>query len=249
MSQFNSKRLAATALIAAVTVVAVTVSILDKHSNSTFQLSSAPASRYIDVQASGTAKVTPDAIDLPISISATAASNTAANATAASAAAKVRGVLNHFAIASADITTTSLVTNPVYAYGANNAQTLTGYQVSQSLDVIVRDTKNAGSLIDSVIKAGGNNVTINGATPTILDSKAGTALAEKDAIANAKAKAAAYASTLGLKVGSVISITETPGSTSPMPLMAMKAAVGTPTQINLGTQDLSVNVDVRWAIG
>ena len=203
--------------------------------------------RYVDVQASGTEKVSPDALDLPISISATAASNEQATSQAANAASKVRSALTKYSIAASDITTTSIVTNAVYSYD-NNIQKLTGYQATQSLDVTVRNTKSAGALIDAVTKAGGNHVAINGATPFIVDPTHADSLAEAAAIAAAKSKALTYASSLGVKLGSIIFVTEQPSSISPFPLMTMKASANTETQINLGTQSVTVSVDARWSI-
>jgi len=79
--------------------------------------------------------------------------------------------------------------------------------------------------------------------PTHADS-----LAEAAAIAAAKSKALTYASSLGVKLGSIIFVTEQPSSISPFPLMAMKASANTETQINLGTQSVTVSVDARWSI-
>jgi len=192
-------------------------------------------------------KVAPDALDLPISISATAASNQAATSQAAAAAAKVRGAIARYSIASADISTTSLVTSAVYNY-ANNVSTLTGYQATQSLDITIRNTSIAGSLIDSVISSGGNDVAINGATPELLNTDAATAKAEQAAIAQAKTKAQNYANSLNVKLGKVISVSESSNAPAPFPVMALKADAAASTSINFGTQTISVSIEARWSI-
>jgi len=204
-------------------------------------------SRFVDVQATGSVKVAPDALDLPISISATALSNQAATSQAAAAAARVRSAIAKYSISSSDISTTSLVTNPVYNY-ANNTSTLTGYQATQSLDLTIRNTSIAGTLIDAVVSAGGNSVAINGATPELINTDSANAKAERAAIAQAKIKALNYASGLGVKLGKVISLTESSNAPSPFPVMAFKADGSSSTAINLGTQTISVNIDARWSI-
>ena len=234
-------------LIGFLAILAVCSAVVGISHNSSNNQNATTDSHFIDVQATGSVKVAPDALDLPISISATASSNQAATSQAAAAAAKVRGALAKYSISSADISTTSLVTSPVYNY-ANNVSTLTGYQATQSLDVTIRNTSIAGSLIDSVISAGGNAVAINGATPELLNTDSATAKAEQAAIAQAKTKAQNYANSLSVKLGKVISVSESSNTPAPFPVMALKADAAASTSINLGTQTISVSIDARWSI-
>lgn len=237
-------------LVVFLTLIMVVCTGLDIHHHSTKQpVNSSPSDQYIDVQASGAVKVSPDALDFPVNISASADTNELATSKAAIAAAKVRAVLQKFSIAPEDIATTSVVTNPVYTYN-NNSSTLTGYQAIQSLDITIKNPTISGSLIDAVVQAGGNNVTINGATPELLDTSQATLRAGGSAIAQAKAKALAYAASLGVTLGKIISLTESPANVAPMPVMAMRAEAtnSASTAINLGTQSVSVNVEARWSI-
>jgi len=244
MTTNESKKIYLAAFMATLVVICALVGL--GHTSSNNQ-NATTDSHFIDVQATGSVKVAPDALDLPISISATAASNQAATSQAAAAAAKVRGAIAKYSIASADISTTSLVTSAVYNY-ANNVSTLTGYQATQSLDITLRNTSIAGSLIDSVISAGGNDVAINGATPELLNTDAATAKAEQAAIAQAKTKAQNYANSLSVKLGKVVSVSESSNAPAPFPVMALKADAAASTAINFGTQTISVSIDARWSI-
>lgn len=244
MTTNESKKIYLAAFMATLVVICALVGF--GHNSSNNQNTTAD-SHFIDVQATGSVKVAPDALDLPISISATAASNQAAISQAAAAAAKVRGAIAKYSIASADISMTSLVTSAVYNY-ANNVSTLTGYQATQSLDITIRNTSIAGSLIDSVISAGGNYVAINGATPELLNTDAATAKAEQAAIAQAKTKALNYANSLNVKLGKVMSVSESSNAPAPFPVMALKADAAASTSINFGTQIISVSIDARWSI-
>jgi uncharacterized protein YggE len=51
-----------------------------------------------------------------------------------------------------------------------------------------------------------------------------------------------------VKLGKVISLTETPSASTPVPVMAMRKSASDSTQISLGTQEVTVTVDTRWEI-
>ena len=82
----------------------------------------------------------------------------------------------------------------------------------------------------------------------VYDPTAAQATAEKSAADSAKAKAQAYATALGVKLGKVISLTESPVTSSPVPVMAMSKTATNSSQISLGTQDVTITVDTRWEI-
>jgi len=203
--------------------------------------------RFIDVQAVGTSKVVPDAVDLAITVSSTQSSSQQALAQAAASVSKVLAALKTDGIAEKNIKTNSLNSSPVYSY-ANNSQKITGYQASQNLDITIRVASSAGKVIDDITKAAGNNLQVNAVSSFVYDPTAAQATAEKRAAQSAKVKAQAYARALGVKLGKVISLTETPGTSTPVPVMAMSKSASDSTQISLGTQDVTVIVDTRWEI-
>jgi len=111
---------------------------------------------------------------------------------------------------------------------------------------------SAGEIIDAAVDAGGDNIQITGVTPIVLDIDDAQDAAREKAVAKAKKKATAYAKLLDFDLGKILWVSETSSAYNP-PIYAMaKAGVSAeaapPTEIDLGEQDVTVTVDVRWAI-
>ena len=104
------------------------------------------------------------------------------------------------------------------------------------------------AVVDAIVDAGGANVMINGASPFVLDNEKATGLARAAAVKSAKAKATSYAKLLGVKLGRVVFLNEQ-SSPNPFPVFGVTAkAEDSATQIDLGQQEVTVLVTVRWAI-
>ena len=91
--------------------------------------------------------------------------------------------------------------------------TLTGYEVSQSTTVKVRDTSKAGELLAGVGSKGATEV--SGLAFTFDDPTAVQTAARNKAIADAKSKAEALASQLGVSLVRVVSFNENQGGNYP----------------------------------
>ena len=102
--------------------------------------------------------------------------------------------------------------------------------------------------VDGAVNAVGDNLTIDGVTPFIFDSTKASAAARIDAVKRAKAKASAYARLLGVNLGKIIYLDESSGG-SPVPIMmgAAKSDSGA-TVVDLGQQEVVVNIVTRWTI-
>lgn len=203
----------------------------------------------ITVQATGTADVQPDSVRLSISVSVLAETNDIALEQAAEAADVVRNVLLGQQIAEADIATQTLTVNPEYTYTETEGQKIVGFRASQVFDVLVRDGSNAGDIIGDVISEGGASVSINSVTPVIDDATAGAITAREDAVKKARAKAEAYADLLGVELGKVVYLTEISSPTNVV--IGAKSDVmaeGAAPIIDLGTQQVTVTVEVRWRL-
>jgi uncharacterized protein YggE len=104
-------------------------------------------------------------------------------------------------------------------------------------------------VIDAIVTKGGANVSINSTYPIVDDATAGAEAAREDAVKKARAKAEAYAALLGVELGDLVYLTEVSAPTNIVvgaksDAMAESAA----TVIDLGTQEVSVTVEVRWRI-
>ena len=125
----------------------------------------------ITVSATGTVKVTPDTVRLSATISALAATNKEALAKANESASTFRTVLLAAKIDKKDIKTQSFSVSPEYNYTQDKGQVLLGYRASQSSEVIIRDEKNAGPIIDAIVASSGEELVINSVSPFVLETK------------------------------------------------------------------------------
>jgi uncharacterized protein YggE len=208
----------------------------------------AAATRYITVSAQGTIKVTPDAVRLSATVSAVAATSKDALAAANKTAAALRAALKAAKIDTKDISTQTVTVYPEYKYANDGTSTQIGYRGSQSFTIVIRAADTAGSVVDSLIAAGGDNLQINGATPFVLDSTKSLDAARAAAVKSAKSKATSYASLIGVKLGKVNYLVENSAPTNYTPVMSVAKAESDATVIDLGQQDVTISITVQWAL-
>ena len=206
----------------------------------------------VTVQATGTVKAVPDGVSFNFAVSVLAQSSETAMSDASATAEQVRAALEAAGVAKDDIATQNVSVYPEYASSSSGMQTLSGYRAQQVFTVTLRDTAKAGEVVDAVIAAGGNSLQVYGVTPTLLDTDAAVTQAREAAIKSAKEKAKDYAGLVDEELGSVLYVTEITSPSSQIPLMVGDSAtVSSPmakTEINLGTQEVSVTVEVRWSL-
>ncbi len=204
----------------------------------------------ITVQATGTADVVPDAVRVSLAVSVLAETNDVALAQASASADAVRQTLLDMKIDEADFATQGLSVSPEYTYTEAEGQKIVGYRATQVFDVLVRDAANAGAVIDAVVSKGGVNVSVNSTYPVVEDASAGAEAAREDAVTKARAKAEAYAELIGVELGDIVYLTEINAPTNVVAAKSSDAmAEGAATQIDLGTQEVTVTVEVRWKLG
>jgi uncharacterized protein len=205
--------------------------------------------RFITVTGVGTVSVVPDAVRFSATVSTVAQTNSAALSAASKSAAAVRAALKDSGIAVKDIRSANISVYPEYNWTQETGTKITGYRASQTFDVLVRTASKAGTIIEAVVAAGGDRVQLGGVVPTTLNPSAATEGARAAAVANAKSKATSYAKLLGVSVGKVLSLEEqySPVYTSPFP-MSKAAEADSAVQIDLGEQDVTVSITIRWAL-
>ena len=205
--------------------------------------------RFITVTGVGTVSVVPDAVRFSATVSDLGSTSAAALSTASKSAVAVRAALKNSAIATKDIRSASISVYPEYNWTQEGGNKIIGYRASQTFDVLVRTVSKAGSIIEAVITAGGDNVQLGGVIPTTLNPAVATEGARAAAVSNAKSKANSYAKLLGVSIGKVLSLEEasSPVYSSPFP-MAKSAEADSAVQIDLGEQDVTVSITVRWAL-
>lgn len=128
---------------------------------------------------------------------------------------------------------------------ANN-RNITGYQVTNELTITVDDLSKLGSISDTLVRNGANQ--LGSVDFTIADPKPLTERARTAAVNDAKAKAQTLATAAGVRLGPLLSIQEGPGVFRPTPFAAPRALEAASTPIAIGEQPIIVAVTLTYAI-
>lgn len=201
----------------------------------------------ITVNGVGTIKVRPDVADVQLGIQITRDTARAARDDAADAMNKVLAALRELGLADADLQTAYMTIGPVYDY-SSSTQRLTGYQVSNVINVHVRDLAKLADVVDHSVSAGAT--TVNGITFNVADRSSAERQAREAAVRDARAHADTLAAAAGVTIIGVASISEA-SMAGPWPYpMAERAmmAQDASTPVLPGTSDVSLTVSVVYLI-
>ncbi len=224
-----------------------------------FSRSGVPATDTITVQGDGQATVPPDVARISFTVENSSATVAAAQeATTKQANAAIEYVKGQ-GIAEKDIKTLSYNISPQYSYtncpsGAlcPNSPKITGYQVSESIQVKMHDLTAVGAMLGGLGKLGVQN--LNGPAFALDDSTAGYSAARADAIDKAKMQAKLLANQLGVRLGKIVNFSESSGG-YPYPMaygmggdmVASKAEMtpNIPTGENTYNASVSITYEIR----
>jgi hypothetical protein len=205
---------------------------------------------WVEVSGEGSVSAAPDFAQVTLGVT-TAAKNAgeamAANAKAANA---LVSLIKAEGVAPADIQTSELSISPMFSQpspGQATAPTITGYNVSNSVAVMVRDIPRLGALLDKAVGAAANS--IYGVSFGHNDASALLDKARPLAVADARRKAEIYANAGGARIGRLMVLTEEAGRQPPMALSrAYAAGAAAPTPIEAGEDRLTVSVTARFEL-
>jgi uncharacterized protein YggE len=205
-----------------------------------------PAPHSITVSATGKLTLVPDVAHVSVGVQISKPTVKAARESAAKAMSAIVAALKGLGIDEKDLQTTGLSLYPQYANGSSTR--IVGYQLSEQLQITVRDLDKAGDVVDAAMAKGAN--TMNGIWFDVGDPAKAMNDARANAVTAARVSAQAMASAAGVNLGAVLSISE--GSVSPWPYPAYGAermsAVDAATPVLPGTQDLQATVTVTFEI-
>ncbi len=120
------------------------------------------------------------------------------------------------------------------------------YHVTNQVDVIVRDVNQLGDVLDQAVAAGANN--IYGVNFSVADTAKLETDARAKAVENAKARAQELAQLNGLQLGEVLSVSEViGGSAYPMDFGA-KGMGGGGTPVQPGELEMSLSIQITYAV-
>lgn len=205
----------------------------------------------VTVTGHGEAHVAPDTGYFEVGVQVTAATVEAARDRAATLATAVIASIKQNGVDSKDVQTTNLNIQPQYDYSKNSSTpTITGYIVTNTVTVTVRKLDTFSKLIDDATRAGGNDARLQSVRFGVEDTAKAAEEARKAAMADARTKAEQLAKLGGVSLGKPRSIAETQGATpvypAGIPGVARDSAGSTP--VETGTNTVTVDVTVRWAI-
>lgn len=175
----------------------------------------------ITVSGTGMATAIPDVAQITFSVTEQAGTVAAAQTAATTKTDKALEALAGQGVDDKDIKTLGYNVSPRYEYnepcmpGAycrpmiSGNPKIVGYEVSQTIEVRVRDTEKAGEVLQSLGSLEVQN--ISGPNFVVDDPDAVQAEARKEAIDEAKEKARELARQLGVRLGSVVSFNENTG--------------------------------------
>ena len=130
------------------------------------------------------------------------------------------------------------------------SQTLRGYLVSQNLDVKVRNMDNVSKIIEAAGAIGLNQV--GNLAFAIDDPEKLREQARAKALEQAKQKAETLANVVGVKLGKIISFSESSNSSQPMPYYAEKAlgigGGGAVPSVEAGSNEIMIIATVEYEI-
>lgn len=216
----------------------------------TYQGVEAP-NRGVTVQATGTAKVVPDGVIFQFAVTNLGESAEGATNEVATLADKAREVLDNADIDDKDIASQSISVNEEIKYNSDGSQESLGFRATQNFLITIREEDEAGTIVQDVIAAVGDGIRVDGVTPTVLDNEDALNDAREDAVDNAKAKAEDYADLLGINLGEVQSISEVSSPVIMRPIATAETGMDSSNkeiQVDLGEQDVTVTIEVRWGI-
>jgi uncharacterized protein YggE len=202
--------------------------------------------RTITGTGTGRIRGTPDTMTVDIGVETRASSAKEALARNRERADAVFEALRNGGVPEEDIQTSSLYVSPVFD---DDGDRITGYEVSNSVTATMHELDKAGAVIDAAASVAGNDVRISGVYFTIEDTSELVAKARAEAVKAASAQAQQLAAAAGIELGDVMSIEETTTPLGPPVEYDAEEDAGGSTPINPGSQELMVDVTVRFAIG
>lgn len=256
------------AAAAALTVLALFLVVKTADALDQFGVRAGQPVNTITVSGEGKSSAAPDIALITFTVQQTAATVAAAQTSATKQTNDALAALKAEGIADADVKTLGYNVNPQYAQNNTtngcppgvmcpvlvpngNSNTITGYQVSQTVQVKVRDTSKAGDVLQKLGTLGVQN--ISGPDFMVDDDTKVTDAARANAIADARTKAQTLASQLHVRLGSVVSFSDN-GAGYPGPVYSALAKGGAtmdmaPTpSLPTGTNETDVTVSVTYEI-
>ena len=203
----------------------------------------------IVVTGTGTVSVAPDIAELRLGVAVARPTVEAARSEAATVMTAILAAVDEAGVARRDVRTAVLSVQPRYDYRDGQAPVLTGYELSDSVIVTIRDIDRVADVVDGTLRAGATSM--DGLTFRVADPAPAERTARTMAVDAARARADVLAEAAGLTILGVTDIVEGAAALPPGPRfkaerMLMAADASTP--VEPGATDISVTVTVSYRV-
>ncbi len=204
------------------------------------------------VSGHGEVTVVPDMANLTLGIEVGADTVEEAQLEASESMDAVRQALQDSGVAEKDIQTQRYSVYPITNWTENRGEEITGYRVTNMVTAKIREVDNAGAVIDTVVRAGGDNIRIQGISFTVDDPEPYYEEARAKAVEDAAGKAEQIAGLASVNLGQPTYISE--GNTyMPSDIRYMYDEVlikssSPETYVSPGELDISIDVQIAYAI-
>jgi uncharacterized protein len=226
-----------------------------------FGRSGVPATDTITVQGSGQASMAPDVARVSFTVQNTSPTVSAAQTATTKQANAAIDFVKTQGVAEKDVRTLSYNISPQYSYpnpcprggfcpDYTGAPKITGYQVSETIEVKMRDLTKVGDMLSGLGNLEVQN--INGPAFALDDATVGYDAARADAIDKAKTQASLLAKQLGVRLGKIVNFSESTGG-YPYPVMygmgaSADAKAASAPSVPVGENTYNASVSVTYEI-
>jgi len=206
-------------------------------------LAAQEAPRVITVTGEGRIEAAPDLATLTAGVQSEALTAAPALAATSQAMQAVFDALAAAGIAPADMQTSQLSIDPVWAEDGSGR--IRGYSASNLVTIRVRDVARLGAVIDAASAAGANRVF--GIGFELAEPRAQADAARERAVADARAKAELLAKAAGVTLGPVLSIREG-GEPAPGPMFARAEMADAAAPVAQGVVGIDARVEIVYGL-
>jgi uncharacterized protein YggE len=205
-----------------------------------------PMDRLITVSATGYATAEPDRARLATGVTSEAETAKEALAANSELMAKVIAGLKESGIDAKDIQSSNFNVEPRYETSKGTTPVINGYRVSNQVEILVRDLKSLGTLLDKLVALGANQM--HGLAFEVSKAEILKDEARKEAVENAHRRAELLATAAGAGVGEVVSIAEEVSYQGPRPMAMSARGKADFVPVESGTETLEARVTVTWRL-
>ncbi|MBV9100784.1 MAG: SIMPL domain-containing protein [Candidatus Dormibacteraeota bacterium] len=234
------------ALTATGVVIGAKVLAADTPSAATLgTISSAGPPNTLTVVGQGNASATPDAAAFSLGASVTSPNVRESLAVDDVRMQSLLSALHAQGVQEQDIQTTTI---SVSAQSCCGAGIVTGYNVSNSVNVTVRRLSDVGRIIAAAVDAVGNEITIGGVNLLVTNQGPAITAARSAAMADANSRAKAWALLGGRSLGKILSVSEVINGQSQPSCAQGCGGGGAGAPIAAGQTTLTVSVTVTYEL-